>query len=85
MSLLYAKKNVYKWHKLTIEGRDYVNDDAMPVLDAPERQQSKKIVMRNCRIVIREVAEDVGISVGITIFSDVLGMKYVAEEFITKL
>ena len=39
----------------------------------------KKIVMENRRITIKEVAEDVGISVGSchAIFSDILGLKRV--------
>ena len=42
----------------------------------------KKIVMENRRITIREVAEDVCISVGscYAIFSDILGLKRVAEK-----
>ena len=47
----------------------------------------KKIVMENRRITIREVAEDVGISVGLchAIFSDILGLKRVAAKFVPKL
>ena len=47
----------------------------------------KKIVMKNCRITIREVAEDVGISIGscYAIFSDILGLKRVAVKFVPKL
>lgn len=44
------------------------------------------MVMKNRRITIREVAEDVGISTGSchAIFSDVLGMKRVATKFVPK-
>ena len=47
----------------------------------------KKIVMENRRITIREVSEDVGISVGSchAIFSDILGLKRVASKFVPKL
>ena len=47
----------------------------------------KKIVMENRRITIREVAEDVCISVGscYAIFSDILGLKRVAEKFAPNL
>ena len=44
-------------------------------------------VMENRQITIREVAEDVGISVGSchAIFSDILGLKRVAAKFVPKL
>ena len=47
----------------------------------------KKLVMENCRITIREVAKDVGISVGscYAIFSEILGPKRVAAKFVPKL
>ena len=47
----------------------------------------KKTVMENRRITIREVAEDVSISVGSfhTSFSDILGLKRVAAKFVPKL
>ena len=85
-----SKKNVYKWCKLFIEGRD-VNDDARPGCPSMSTidenvEEVKKIVMENRRITIREVA-DVGISVGSchAIFSDVLGMKRVTVKFVPKL
>ena len=47
----------------------------------------KKIVMENRRITVREVAKDVGISVGSchAIFSDILGLKRMEAKFIPKL
>ncbi|XP_046964592.1 uncharacterized protein LOC124533404 [Vanessa cardui] len=50
-------------------------------------EAAKKIVLENRRVTIREVAEDVGISIGSchTIFSDILGMKRVAAKFVSKL
>ena len=47
----------------------------------------KKIVMENRRITIREVDEDVGISVVSchAIFSDILGLKRVAAKFVPRL
>lgn len=87
-----SKKNVYKWYKLFTEGREDVNDDARPGRPSTSTTDEnveavKKIVMENRRITIREVAEDVGISVGSchAIFSDVLGMKRVAAKFVPKL
>jgi len=43
--------------------------------------------MENYGITIREVAEDVGISVGLchAIFSEILGIKRVAAKFVSKL
>jgi AraC-like DNA-binding protein len=45
------------------------------------------MVMNDRRITIREVADEVGISIGSihNIFSNVLGMKRVATKFIPKL
>ena len=42
--------------------------------------------MENRQITIKEVAEDVGISVGSchAIFSDILGLKRVAAKFVTR-
>ncbi len=87
-----SKKNVYKWYKLFTEGREDVNDDARcgrPSTSTTDENVAKvkKIVMENRRITIREVAEDVGISVGSchAIFSEILGMKRVAAKFVPKL
>ena len=85
-------KNVYKWYKLFTEGREEVNDDARPGRPSTSTTNEnieavKKIVMENRRITIREVAEDVGISVGSChgIFLDILGLKRVAAKFVPKL
>ena len=47
----------------------------------------KKIVMENRQITIREVAENVGISIGSchAMFSNILGLKRVAAKFVPKL
>ena len=87
-----SQKSVYKWYKLFTEGREEVNDDAR--LGRPRTSTTNenteavmKIVMKNRRITIREVAEDVGISVGScqAIFSDILGLKRMAAKFVPKL
>ena len=87
-----SQKSVYKWYKLFTEGREEVNDDARPGRPSTSTTNAnteavKKIVMENRRITIREVAEDVGISVGSfhAIFSDILGLKRVAAKFVPKL
>jgi hypothetical protein len=47
----------------------------------------KKMVINDRQITIREVGDEVGMSIGSchNIFSNVLGMKRVAEKFIPKL
>ena len=76
-----SQKSVCKWYMLFTEGRKEVNDDARPGRPSTSTTNEnteavKKIVMENRRITIREVAEDVGISVGSchAIFSDILGL-----------
>ncbi|XP_025262344.1 laccase-15 [Camponotus floridanus] len=75
----------------TSSSQKVVNDDARlgrPTSTIDDNVEAvKKIVMENRRITIREVAEDVGISVGscYAIFSGVLGMQRVAAKFVSKL
>ena len=87
-----SKKNVYKWYKLFQEGRENVEDEPRPGRPSTSTTDEnveavKEIVLKNRRITIREVAEDVGISVGSChdILSDVLGMRRVSAKFISKL
>ena len=87
-----SQKSIYKWYKLFTEGREEVNDYARPGRPSTSTTNEnteavKNIVMENSRITIREVAEDVGVSVGLchAIFSDILGLKRVAAEFVPKL
>ena len=77
-----SQQSVYKWYKLFNEGREEVNDDARPGRPSESTTNEnteavKKIVMENRPITIREVPEDVDISVGSchAIFSDILGLK----------
>ena len=81
-----SKKNVYKWYKLLQDGREDANDEprsGRPSTSTTDEnvQAVKKIVLENRRITIREVAEDVGISLGSCheIFSNILGMRRVSE------
>ena len=69
-----------------------MNDDACPGRPSTSTTNEntkavKKIVMENRRITIREVAEDVGISVGSchAVFSDIFCLKHVAAKFVPKL
>ena len=87
-----SQKSVYKSYKLFTEGREEVIDDARPGRPSTSTTNEnteavKKIVIENRRITIREVAEDVGISVDSchAIFSDILGRKRVAAKFVLKL
>ena len=82
-----SQKSVYKWYKLFTEGQEEVNDDARPGRPSTSTTNEnteavKRIVMENCQIAMREVAENVGISVGSCheIFSDILGVKRVAAS-----
>ena len=87
-----SRKSVYKWYKLFTEGREEVNNYARPGRPSTSTTNEnteavKKIVMENRRITIREVAEDVGISVGSCheIFSNILGLRRVAAKFVLNL
>lgn len=81
-----SKRNVYQWYKLFTEDREDVNDDdrsgRRSTSTTDENVEGEKnIVMENARMTIREVAEDVDISVNscYAILSDVLGMKRVGR------
>ena len=74
------------------EGRENVEDEPRPGRPSTSTTDEnveavKEIVLKNRRITIREVAEDVGISVGSChgILSDVLGMRRVSAKFVPKL
>ena len=49
-------------------------------------ETEKKMILDNCRITIREVADDVGISIGLckAILADAFGMKRAAAKIIPK-
>ena len=87
-----SKKRVYERYKRFQNGREDVEDDERP--GRPSRsttdenmEKVKEMVMNDRRITIREVADDVGISIGSCheIFSSALGMKRVAAKFVPKL
>ena len=65
----------------------------MAVLVARERtyrckhwRKKEKMILNNCRLTIREIADDVGVSHGScqAIFTDVLGKNYVAAKIVAK-
>ena len=77
-----SKTRVYKWYKCFQNGREDVEDDKRPGRPSTSTtdenvEKSEEMAMRDRRITIREVTDDVGISIGSCreIFSNVLGMK----------
>ena len=87
-----SKTRVYEWYKRFQDGREDVEDDERPGRPSTSTtdenvEKVKEMVMNDRRITIREVADDVGISIGSCheIFSNVLGMKRVAAKFVPKL
>ena len=84
--------NVYRWYKMFSERRENVNDEeraGRPCTSTTDENidEVKKIVLVNRRITVREVAEDLNISIGSfhSIFSNDLGMTRVAAKFAPKL
>jgi len=87
-----SKTRVYEWYKRFQEGREDVEDDerlGRPSTSTTDEnvEKVKEMIMSDRRIIIREVADDVGISIGSyhEIFSDVLDMKCVTAKFVPKL
>jgi len=87
-----SKARVYEWYKRFQNGRENVEDDERPEHPSTSTsddsvEKMKKMIMDNRRITIREVADEVCISIGSchAIFSKVLGMKRVAPKFVPKL
>ena len=85
VSLLLRKTRVYEWYKRFQDGREDVEDDERPGCPSKSTtdenvEKMKEMVMNDRRITNREVANDIGISIGscYEIFSNVLGMKRVA-------
>ena len=80
-----SEPRVYEWYKRFQDGREDVEDDERPgrlsTSTTDENvEKVKEMVISDRRITIREVADDVGISIGSCheIFSNILGMKRVA-------
>ncbi|EGI59647.1 FLJ37770-like protein, partial [Acromyrmex echinatior] len=86
------RSNVYRWYKMFSEGREDVNDEeraGRPSTSTTDENidEVKKIVLANRRITVREVVEDLNISIGSchSIFTNDLGMRRVAAKFVPKL
>ncbi|UYV65429.1 hypothetical protein LAZ67_3004342 [Cordylochernes scorpioides] len=86
------RSNVYRWYKMFSEGREDVNDEeraGRPSTSTTDEKinEVEKMILANRRITVREVAEDLNISIGSchsNIIND-LGMRRVAAKFVPKL
>ena len=81
------QSNVYQWYKMFSEGREDVNDEersGRPSTSTTDENinKVKKIILANRRITVREVAEDLNISIGSchSILTNDLGMSWVARR-----
>ncbi|UYV84901.1 hypothetical protein LAZ67_X003927 [Cordylochernes scorpioides] len=86
------RSNVYRWYKMFSEGREDVNDGeraGRPSTSTTDEKinEVEKMILANRRITVREVAEDLNISIGscYSIFINDLGMRRVAAKFVPKL
>ncbi|UYV84814.1 hypothetical protein LAZ67_X003595 [Cordylochernes scorpioides] len=86
------RSNVYRWYKIFTEGREDVNDEERAGRPSTSTKDEKineveKMILANRRITVREVAEDLNISIGSchSIFINDLGMRRVAAKFVPKL
>ena len=64
-----SKTRVYEWYKCFQDGREDIEDDERPGRPSTSTtdenvEKVKEMVMNDLRITIREVADDVGISIG---------------------
>ncbi|UYV79647.1 hypothetical protein LAZ67_18000172 [Cordylochernes scorpioides] len=86
------QSNVYRWYKMFSEGRENVNDEecaGRPSTSTTDEKinEVENMILANRRITVREVAEDLNISIGSchSIFINDLGMRRVAVKFVPKL
>ncbi|UYV69042.1 DAAM2 [Cordylochernes scorpioides] len=86
------RSNVYRWYKMFSEGREDVNDEeraGRPSTSTTDEKinEVEKMILANRRITVREVAEDLNISIDSchSIFINDLGMRRVAAKFVPKL
>ena len=85
------RSNVYRWYKIFFEGQEDVNDEeraGRPSTSTTDENidEVKKIVLFNRRIIVREVAEDLNISIGSchSIFTNAMGTTRVVAKFVPK-
>ena len=86
------KSNVYRWYKMFSEGREDVSHEERPGRPSTSTADEnivavKKLVMADRRNTVREVAEDLNISIGSchSIITNSLGMRRVDVKFLPKL
>ncbi|UYV80779.1 hypothetical protein LAZ67_19001718 [Cordylochernes scorpioides] len=86
------RSNVYRWYKMFSEGREDVNDEERARRPSTSTTDEKineveKMILVNRRITVREVTEDLNLSIGSchSIFINDLGMRRVAAKFVPKL
>ncbi|UYV85141.1 hypothetical protein LAZ67_X004711 [Cordylochernes scorpioides] len=86
------QSNVYRWYKMFSEGREDVNDEeraGRPSTSTTDEKinEVEKMILANRRITVREVAEDLNISIGSchSNFINDLGMRRVRREIRTKI
>ncbi|UYV76065.1 hypothetical protein LAZ67_13002368 [Cordylochernes scorpioides] len=86
------RSNVYRWYKMFSEGRGDVNDEeraGRPSTSTTDEKNNEveKMILANRRITVREVAEDLNISIGSchSIFINDLVMRRVDRKIRTKI
>ncbi|UYV66819.1 hypothetical protein LAZ67_4002984 [Cordylochernes scorpioides] len=86
------RSNVYRWYKMFSEGREDVNDEeraGRPSTSTTDEKinEVEKMILANRRNTVREVSEDLNISIGSchSIFINDLGIRRVAAKFVPKL
>ncbi|UYV81547.1 hypothetical protein LAZ67_20001502 [Cordylochernes scorpioides] len=86
------RSNVYRWYEMFSEGRENVNDEdraGRPSTSTTDEKinEVERMILANRRITVREVAEDLNMSIGSchSIFINDLGMRRVAAKFVPKL
>ncbi|XP_076176639.1 protein GVQW3-like [Ptiloglossa arizonensis] len=85
------RSNVYRWYKMFSEGREDGNDKeraGRPSTSTTDEKinEVEKMILANRRITVREVAEDLNISIGSchSIFINDLGMRRFVRDFLAK-
>ncbi|UYV71165.1 hypothetical protein LAZ67_8001971, partial [Cordylochernes scorpioides] len=90
--VILDRSNVYLWYEMFSEGREDVNDEeraGRPSTSTTDEKinEVEKMILANHRITVREVSENLNISIGSchSIFINDLGMRLVAAKFVPKL
>ncbi|UYV61769.1 hypothetical protein LAZ67_1006441 [Cordylochernes scorpioides] len=81
------RSNVYRWYKKFSEGDEERAGRPSTSTTDEKNNEVEKMILANRRITVREVAEDLNISIGSchSIFVNDLGMRRVAAKFVPKL